>query len=149
MWYFTHVYAVLELAIQRVDMEAVEFLSSHRVFKETFEVLRGAEQLKALHLLVEKPISYYEEEQKSEERKDKRKKIAEKLIKTLAEQPFCPQYIFLLIALEEDIKKATSPDFYHRVFKQAYANITDTDIDKLIKTKAEDVKEITSVQFKS
>jgi len=53
-----------------------------------------------------------------------------------------------LIAFETEIKETLTQNFYNSCFKEAYKNITDDDIDWLIKTKKEEIREITSDQYK-
>ncbi len=81
-------------------------------------------------------------------RKQKRLKAAETTLLSLSNHPYSSQYLFLVIALDQDIKETFSVEFYNQIFKQAYRNTPDDDVDQLIRHKVDEVAEITSKEFK-
>ena len=97
-----------------------------------------------------KVLNYLSEAPNKQDSKLKsRIRVAEIVINGFSYQPYCPQFIFILIALETEIReKIPQPDFYNKVFKQAFKYITDEDIDMLIKLKKEEIAEITTKDFK-
>ena len=54
--------------------------------------------------------------------------------------------------MEEEIKQVFGPDgekFFNQIFKKAYKNTSDEDIEILIKVKKDEIEEITSTDFKN
>jgi len=66
LWMFTHVYAVVELSVQRGDAETVEFVIAQGVFADTFEILEQGVQFKALQMMTTKPLEYLNDESKND-----------------------------------------------------------------------------------
>ena len=77
----------------------------------------------------------YIKDDPDESRKPRRLRSAEVVIMSLAQYPFCSQYLFILIAFDSEIKELFSVDYYNQIFKQAYKNTPDIDIDTLIRLK--------------
>ncbi|CDW78869.1 UNKNOWN [Stylonychia lemnae] len=151
-WCFTHFCMILEHTIQRMDEETLTQLFKNKVFNEAFDVLRYQDQFNVLHYFTTKSIEYISLDIKNQSKYERRINIAMSLLDLLSQRPFCPQYIFILIAMEDEIKNvfcAEGEKFFNSIFKKAYRNTTDEDVEILIKVKKDEILEITSAEFKA